>query len=184
MSHILSAPTDAAIAFVSLSLLDSASLSQTAVSIIFASVIPIAGIIFIAKTERVDYDIPKRSMRIKPFIIGIINYFIGFILLLWLKTPVLMTGLMLAYVINTTIMLVITLYWKISIHAAGVTGPLTFIIYRLGLWSSFLYLLVIPVGLIRLKLKEHTLPQVIAGAILTILITWIQILFIIPIIPT
>ncbi len=91
-------------------------------------------------------------------------------------------GLMLAYLINMFTMLAIKPFWKISIHAAGITGPLRLLIHRLGLWSIFLYVLVIPVGLTKLRLEEHTPPQLVASAILTIIITWVQILFLVPLI--
>ena len=94
-----------------------------------------------------------------------------------------LSGLMLAYLINTCAIFLITLVWKKSVHAAGVTGPLSFLVFKLGLLWGFLYLLVIPVGLIRIRLRQHTLLQVLAGAVLIALLTWAQIVFLVPLVP-
>ena len=95
-----------------------------------------------------------------------------------LNAPTLIKGLMLCYFVNSIIIVSITLFWKISVHAAGITGPLTVLIYKLGVLYFPLYLIVVPVALARIKLREHTLAQVIGGALLVAFTTWLQILFI------
>src|SRR5437773_11103136 len=72
---------------------------------------------------------------------------------------------------------------EISVHAAEITGTLSFLVFKLGLLWGFLYLLVIPVGLIRIRLRQHTLLQVLAGAVLSAALTWAQIIFLVPLIP-
>jgi membrane-associated phospholipid phosphatase len=152
-------------------------------SVVFATIVPIFGIATFAKSEGLDYDIPERHARAMPFEIAILSYLAGFSTLVTLRSPVLVTGLMLAYLINTTAMFLVTLAWKISVHAAGVTGPLTFLVFRLGPAWGLLYLLVIPVGLIRLWLGQHTWTQVLAGAVLSAALTWAEIIFLVPLIP-
>jgi hypothetical protein len=182
LSYSMSAPVIAIIAFVTLAVLVAAQLIIILLSIAFATVIPTVGIPYSARSERLNYDIPEKSARTRPFIVAIASYLFGFAVLVWIRAPFLMSGLMMAYTINTFIIFLITLRWKISVHAAGLTGPITFVIYRLGLLWSFLYLLVIPVGLVRLKLREHTTLQVVAGAILSALLTWIEIILLVPLI--
>jgi hypothetical protein len=183
LSHLVSAPVIAAPIFASMASLENARAVYTIVSVAFASVIPIVGILYFARSEGSDYDIPERSARARPFVFAIAGYFVGFLLLVLIGAPLLMSGLMLAYSINTSVMFLITLFWKISVHAAGVTGPLTFLVFRLGLLWSFLYLIVLPVGLLRLQLKQHTIPQLLAGAVLSAVLTWTEIIFLVPLIP-
>jgi len=180
LSYATSAPIMACMAFIALALLDSAGFVHALASIVFSSVLPVANIIFFAKRERVDYNIPERSTRLKPFVFAIACYVLGFLALLLLKAPVLMTCMMVAYVINTSAMFLITLFWKISIHTAGVTGPITYLVYALGWQWSFLYLLVIPVGVVKLLMKQHSVSQLVAGAILSAVLSWMQIIFILP----
>jgi membrane-associated phospholipid phosphatase len=180
---LVSAPIIAAPIFVALALLDGATIFSTILSIVFASVVPIIGITIFARLEGLDYNISEREARARPFEVAILSYLAGFSALVTLRTPVLVSGLMLAYLINTTAMFLITLAWKISVHAAGVTGPLTFLVFKLGPAWGILYLLVIPVGLIRLRLGQHTWGQVVAGAVLSAALTWAEIIFLVPLIP-
>jgi membrane-associated phospholipid phosphatase len=183
LSHLVSAPVIAAPIFVSLAALENARLVYTLASIVFASVIPIVGILYFAKSDGMDYDIPERDARARPFVFAIASYLAGFVLLVLIGAPFLMSGLMLAYSINTSVMFIVTLSWKISVHAAGVTGPLTFLVFRLGLLWSLLYLLVIPVGLLRFRLGQHTFLQLLAGAVLSAALTWTEIIFLVPLLP-
>ncbi len=183
LSHSLSAPIIATPVFVALVLLESATILSAILSVFFATIVPVIGITGFARSEGLDYDIPEKRARARPFEIAILSYLAGFTTLVTIGAPVMLSGLMLAYLINTCAMFLITLVWKISVHAAGVTGPLSFLVFKLGLLWGFLYLLVIPVGLIRIRLRQHTLLQVLAGAVLSALLTWAQIVFLVPLVP-
>ena len=183
LSHSLSAPIIATPVFVALVLLESATILSAILSVFFATIVPVIGITGFARSEGLDYDIPEKRARARPFEIAILSYLAGFTTLVTIGAPVMLSGLMLAYLINTCAMFLITLVWKISVHAAGVTGPLSFLVFKLGLLWGFLYLLVIPVGLIRIRLRQHTLLQVLAGAVLSAALTWAQIIFLVPLIP-
>ncbi|TMI35518.1 hypothetical protein E6H26_06130 [Candidatus Bathyarchaeota archaeon] len=164
MSHSLSAPIIATPVFVALVLLESATILSAILSVFFATIVPVIGITGFARSEGLDYDIPEKRARARPFEIAILSYLAGFTTLVTIGAPVMLSGLMLAYLINTCAMFLITLVWKISVHAAGVTG-------------------VIPVGLIRVRLGQHTSLQVLAGAVLSAGLTWTQIIFLAPLIP-
>jgi membrane-associated phospholipid phosphatase len=71
-------------------------------------------------------------------------------------------------------MMFISLRWKISVHASGIAGPSTALIYAFGVMAAPLLLLALPVAWARVKLGAHTILQVALGVLLTILITWIQ----------
>ena len=89
------------------------------ISLVFASFLPMIIIFGWAKLLGTDNDISNRSDRFIPLIIGIISYFIGFLLSLYLDADAFMTILLLCYSINTTIVMIITTRWKISIHTTG-----------------------------------------------------------------
>lgn len=165
-------------------MLTGATAVSAILSVIFATIVPIIGIVRFAKAKALDYDIPDRSRRGRPFILAIASYLVGFVLLVTIRAPVLLSGLMMAYSLNTSIMFLTTLSWKISIHTAGITGPITFLVFSLGLQWSLLYLIVVPVGLLRIILKQHSLLQVMAGAILSAALSWAQILILVPLIPS
>jgi membrane-associated phospholipid phosphatase len=91
-----------------------------------------------------------------------------------MKAPAMVTALMLCYAGNTLVMMLITRRWKISIHASGIAGPTTALIASLGIWASIFFVLLVPVGWARIKLKAHTPTQLLAGALVTVPLTWIQ----------
>ncbi|MDG6995017.1 MAG: hypothetical protein JRN52_03755 [Nitrososphaerota archaeon] len=179
LSYVVSAPIIAAASFIALGLADlSSEILQIAISLLFASVLPILAIVYFARSEGTNLNIPDRRMRTRPFVAAIASYFVGFVVLFIARAPSIMSGLMIAYTINTVIMLLVTRYWrKASIHACGVMGPVSFLTYQFGAYAALLYLLVLPVGLIRLKMKEHTLMEVAEGAVIGLVATWVQLLF-------
>ena len=142
-SNITSAPIFGGIVFLILifnsreALTYSQIFSISAVSIIFATLIPLWYIFYFVKRKRktqpIDYDLSNRKFRTKPFMAAIMSYCAGAIILFLLDAPILVKGLMFCYMVNGLIALFITLFWKISIHACGITGPLTILVYELGI---------------------------------------------------
>ncbi len=57
---------------------------------------------------------------------------------------------------------------KASGHTCGISGPITLLTCFLDIKSAFLYFLLIPVCYASVKLKRHTLPQLISGALIPI----------------
>ena len=145
------------------------------VAIAFASIIPSAYVVWLWQAGGVPtMDIDEKRKRMRPLIVGILSYVIGYLLLLWLDAPNLAVGLMFCYITNTLLVLTITRWWKISIHAAGVSGPLVALSYQFGVVVLPFYALVILVGASRVILGKHTPGQVIAGALGGIALTAFQ----------
>lgn len=184
VSTFTSAPFVAAACFLFLAFLDKMSAEQLGVALLFGSVIPVGGVFVTARLVGSSLDIPDRSHRRQPLVFAIFSYVVGFLVLIWIRGSPLLATLMLAYAINTSIMLGVLSRTKLSIHAAGVVGPLSFIIFKLGPPFLFLYALVIPVGIVRILLREHTISEVALGAVVTVVATWIQIFFVLPIVST
>jgi len=151
----------------------------TVVSIFAAVILPIANIMYFSKRYQNSdkMDVEKREDRFIPLIAGVMGYVIGVVLLYLLEAPWLVTVLMICYAVVTFAMMIITMYWKISIHSCGVMGP------SMGLAMAFwpvgllYFLLLPPVAWSRYVLKKHTPLQLMMGATvgcaITAVIFWI-----------
>lgn len=147
------------------------------VSTLFGSILPMT-IIFLMLRMGIIHDMyaSERRTRTKPFMGTIASYLLGALVLTVFNAPPSLVALMACYFVNTLVMTVISLVWKISIHAVGISGPATFLTLQMGAIMLPLFILLLPVGWARLKLGAHDLKQVVAGALLTILLTWVQVL--------
>ena len=149
---------------------------------IFAAVIlPLANIMYFSRRYKNDdkLDVVNKEDRMLPLIAGVVGYLIGLVLLYFTEAPLLATVLMLCYVAVTFAILLITPYWKISVHACGCVGP------SMGLALAFwpfgaLYILVLPpIAWSRYVLKKHTPLQLVMGAAVGFVISFIIMWFLI-----
>ena len=156
-------------------------LNTLAVALTFSTFIPFITFIFLKKVKLIsDYNISRKEERIKPLLISSFYLLLGFLLLSYSNSKAIIQGLMFCYCLNTIFTAIITKFWKISLHAISIAGPLT------ALWINGLnypitmLLIIIVVCLSRFILGAHTLPQVIAGASFAFILTYfeLQILFI------
>ena len=83
-------------------------------------------------------------------------------------------ALLACYLVTSLIMMIISHFWKISIHASGISGPATFLTHQLGFGMIPFVLLILPVSWARLKLKAHDIYQVTAGSVLAVILTYVQ----------
>jgi len=142
------------------------------VSLFFVTVVPTAVTYYFSiKLGRRDGDIPDRTLRFKPMMLGVVSYLIGTLCLYLMDAPKVMTVLMLCYAVVTFVMTIITLYWKISIHSVGVVGPSMALAVTFWPWGLLYILLLPPIVWSRYVLKRHTPAQLIAGALTGFLIT-------------
>jgi membrane-associated phospholipid phosphatase len=146
-----------------------------ATCVTFGTMVPLVMMYQLTKRGLVsDFNVSQRQERTRPFVGAAASYLVGSGALLLLRAPTIITALMLCYACNTVIMLLITLRWKISIHASGVAGPATALVYSMGTWAAVFFILLIPVGWARVQLKVHTPWQVFAGALVAAIATWLQ----------
>jgi hypothetical protein len=135
------------------------------VSLIFSSLLPMAIILYWAKKLGTDKDISNRGDRYTPLIVGIISYFIGFLVCLALNLDHFLTALMLCYAVNTGVVLLITTRWKISVHTTGLSGPVGALVLLLGPFGA-IFGIIYPILIwSRVLLKKHTLAQAISGGV-------------------
>ena len=179
ISLLMNAPIFAFITFLLL-LLSTRTLNFPAILttvLLFGTIGPLILVYLLSRRGIIpDYYASERETRTVPFFGAALSYLLGALILSSLTAPFIITALMLCYGVNTFIMMIINLKWKISIHASGITGPATFLFYSFGLIAIPFFLLVLPVGWARLRLRAHTPAQVLAGALLTIAISWLQLM--------
>lgn len=177
ISAVLSAPLVAIYTFILLIFFvhpSSPALLLT-ISIFFGSILPLITILYMAKRGIIpDIYASDRETRTKPFIGAIASYIIGAITLVFVHAPQILVFLMVCYFVNSFVMMIITRIWKISIHVSGVAGPATFLVHQFGVTMLPFFMLLLPTAWARIKLGAHNLSQVMAGALLTIGLTFVQ----------
>lgn len=115
-----------------------------------------------------DVDVSRRTERAGPFLFGITSVALGLILLRYVNAPRNLETLLLITTISGVIMLIVTLWWKISIHASSMAGAATMLTALYGAVMLPTFLLLILVSWSRVVLRRHTTAQVIAGSLLSI----------------
>jgi membrane-associated phospholipid phosphatase len=146
------------------------------IAIVFSVILVPAYIFFLKRQGLVDStDITIREQRINPLLMAVVSYFIGFLLLKTAGASGLTQGLMFCYATNTLLILLITNWWKVSVHTTAISGPLIVLAYQFGNVMFPLFGLIPLVGVSRLILKRHTIAQVLVGAAIGVLMTVLQI---------
>lgn len=183
ISLVFSAPTITAIAVLSFAFLSPLQfgpllnwLSGLVIGIFLIGLLPIIPIILEVKKGNIDINVSERTMRPKFLIQAIVLSFISGLIFFSLQAVDLMV-LSFAYSAVTLSILIVSLYWKISIHAAGIAGPLTAIAYILGWPFILLFIILLPVGWARVELDAHNVKQFLAGTGLAVLITLMVYMF-------
>ena len=180
ISAALNAPLIALLSFIPLIISQRAPnpLQLIVITTFFGSVLPLSSTYYLVRKGIIpDIYASDRATRTEPFLWAMASYLMGVTALMYFNAPFVITALMACYFVNTIVMLIITMYWKISIHAVGVTGPVTALVFQLGARMLPFFLLMLPVAWARIELKAHNRLQVAAGAILSTFLTWMQMVF-------
>ena len=128
------------------------------------------------KIRGISYD--NRESRLLPLLSVAAVYFTGVFVVYEISVPVNAIVLMFCYGTNTLMIYLISLKWKISVHAMGVAGPATALVFALGGIGGLLGLIMLPVVWSRLYMGKHTSSQVAVGGLLGYFLTGAQFLLI------
>ncbi|MGQ4894735.1 MAG: hypothetical protein ACP6IQ_08955 [Candidatus Njordarchaeia archaeon] len=139
---------------------------------IFLLILPIAPILYATKKGETDIYVSNKNMRPKFFIYAILSYFIGALICYILKYNLAMAFIGCYFTVTLSIA-ILSFKTKVSVHAAGISGPVTFMVFFFGTPWMMLYLLVVLVGIARIKTKAHSAVQVALGSIDALLVTYI-----------
>ncbi len=141
----------------------------------FSMIIPFLYIFYLKKKGHLkNVDITERMQRLNPFAFSILSYFAGFFVLGFFDAPLHVQGLMFCYGSNTLLVMLVTRWWKVSVHTTGIAGPLVALTFGFGPMVYTYYPLIILVGLSRIVLKRHTVMQVLAGGLMGLSLTALQ----------
>ncbi len=137
---------------------------QMGLYIVLTLLLPLAYILWLMRHGEIsDFHMPLRQERLKPMRVSLATAVCGWLLLLRLAAPPLLLALATANLLQSFLYALITLRWKISIHAA-VAGALAMLGWYI--WGSMVFPLAAGVPLIawsRVYLRRHTVAQTVAG---------------------
>ncbi len=154
------------------------ALLYTAITLLFTSIGPLLYILIgVRRGKFSDMDVSIRSQRSGPFLFTILSALIALFMLAAFHGPRDLDTLLLIMIVSGVITMVITFWWKISIHTSSLASAVTVLIALYGTIMLPLFGLVALVGWSRVVLRRHTIAQVIAGSVLsTVLATVILLL--------
>ncbi len=142
----------------------------TFLCILFGSLIPFIFILILYKKKKInDLHVPKREERIKPTLVTLVSYMLGFFVFYIFKSPVYLKAMFFGSFLTAIVLILITYFWKISFHTSWITFfSITYYVI-FGKWALFFIALIPLVGWARVKIKRHTIAQVICGSAVTII---------------
>jgi membrane-associated phospholipid phosphatase len=144
----------------------------TTINVLFITIIPFLYIYIQVKQGKLtDIHILIRGQRILPLLFAQISAIIGVFILYLLSAPKGLIYLGICYIVNGIVFILITQFWKISLHCGVVAGCVTALAYIVNPKMAFLFFLIPIVAWARIQKKRHTLIQTIAGAIIAIIVT-------------
>ncbi len=139
------------------------------VTLFFLSVGPTMYILFgVWRGTFTDFDVSQRSQRAGPFLFSVLSALLGLGVLARFSDVKNLETVLLLTAISGLMMMLITFWWKISIHASTLAGAMTMLTMLYGDLALTGFLLVGAVCWSRVVLRRHTLGQVVAGTLLSI----------------
>jgi len=120
-----------------------------------------------------DPQLPDRRQRLKPYFVAIACAGAATWLLHAFQAPRLLQQVALANAVQSTMLYLLTLRWKVSAHCASAGGLAVLAGLTFGA-GGLPFMAAVPlIGWARVRLKRHDLAQVIAGALLGVGVAWI-----------
>jgi len=113
-----------------------------------------------------DRHLRTRQQRPVPLLAAIASVLAGLALLLALDTPRQLIALVLAMLTGLAATLVVTLWWKLSVHTAAASGTVAILALTFGPTLTLTVPTVALVAWSRVRLGDHTPAQTLAGAAL------------------
>lgn len=147
-------------------------LSWGGLAALFFGVIPFGYVLHGARSGRWrDHHIGAREQRKPVFVFTLASMLLGLLVLLTGGAPRDLLAFLAVLLIEATLALLLTLAWKVSIHAWVSTIGATALVLVYGGAAWLLWPILAGVGWSRVELEDHTLAQVVVGAILGVATT-------------
>jgi membrane-associated phospholipid phosphatase len=165
------------------------------VGLVFFGLVPLACVVWLVRRRRVDsIEVREREGRTVPFLVGLASAGVALVLLAGTGGPAgrLVVALTGCHLVNTVLVIVINLRWKISVHTSAVAGFASVLLFvaRTG-WTALeglppesLLLRPAPLSALlgfvpllmwaRVRTGAHSGGQVVAGALLGLLLPYAE----------
>lgn len=143
------------------------------ISSLLIAIIPVAFILIRLHSGRIlDHNLFIARERYKPFIISIACTVVAFIVLKLMSAPEFIIAVTLSAIGVLLIAMLLIPKCKISIHCSSIAGIAIILTFVLGAWAWSIVILVPIVGWSRVKIEQHTVPQVVLGGMVGAGVTW------------
>ncbi|MEU4378753.1 phosphatase PAP2 family protein [Micromonospora echinofusca] len=138
---------------------------------LFVSGIPFAYILGGVRRGRLtDHHVGIREQRRVPLLFGLCSVAAGLALLAVLGAPRPVLALAAAGLVGLVVAVTVSHWWKMSIHSAVAAGTVVVLVLTFGAGLLATAPLLALVGWSRVRLRDHTVPQVVAGLALGALV--------------
>jgi len=162
-SSILSLPIFLAFGYVSSGI---SGLLWAILMLFIVSGIPLAYLLIGRKRGWIsDMELSRREERPLFILISLSSDLLALGILWVANGPHLLSVLIMTYLCLATVMFTISIFWKISMHMAGVGGFATALVFVFGAPALWAFLSLPLVAWARLHRRKHTPAQLAAGAI-------------------
>ncbi len=134
---------------------------------LFCAIIPYAMILIGVRRGRLsDHHIGVREQRTKPLTLGLLSVLAGLGLLALLGAPRELVALVIASFAGGAVATAVNHFWKLSVHAGVAAGAAVVLTLAFGPLLLLTAVPVAAVGWSRVRLRDHTMWQVIAGTLI------------------
>ena len=142
-------------------------------ALLFICLIPLGSLLFYIPGREKDWTKILKRQRLASFVLMIISYPIGFVVLRLVNAPLIFEAIAINYTMITLGLIVfnLVLRYKASGHAAGVAGPVTAVFYFFGLIATPLAALIPLTLFARISAKGHNFWELVTGAVMSSFIT-------------
>jgi membrane-associated phospholipid phosphatase len=141
------------------------------IAAVFASVLPYALILRgVRRGQLSDTNISLWEQRLRFGVVAITSILVGLAVLAALDAPAEMVALQASIAVGVACGWVVTLWWKISVHAAIAAGAATVLVLVFGPALLVVWPLVALIAWSRVQVGDHTPAQVLAGVALGIVV--------------
>jgi membrane-associated phospholipid phosphatase len=134
---------------------------------VFSSVLPMMFIVRGARLGRWDgHHVRNRDGRAVPLLLCLGSTALGLAILLLGHAPRDVTALDVAMLVTLFACTIVTRWWKISLHSAVAGGAVATLVLLYGPFFLVLALFVVLIAWSRVAVRDHTVAQVIVGALI------------------
>ena len=139
---------------------------------VFTAIIPYAMIWYGVRRGRLsDRHIGVREQRTKPLALGLVAVLVGLALLGLFGAPRELIALVVALFVGGVVATVVNHFWKLSVHASVAAGSMVVLALAFGPVLLATVVVVAAVGWSRVRLRDHTTWQVVAGTVIGAVVT-------------